>query len=631
MSKNKLDSLQASASFSTNFCLSQITTMCIVVGAWLCVYTPGLFQPGLLDDADSVHAEAAREILLNHNWVTLYADGVRYLAKAPLMYWLVALNYKLFGISEWQTRLPLALSVLVLAWCAYEFGRRFFGREAGFYAALIIVTSPGFFVFTRFLIPEVIVAIFLTLGLYFFLLASEQENPSIWLCWGIAITVALNVLTKSLIGLVFPLAIIFLYLLLTGDLRKLWKLHPISSTLIFLVVAVPWHALAQIQNPAQPTGPEKGFLWSYFINEQFLRFLSKRYPHDYGKVPLPIFYALLLFFILPWCVFFFPTLKEIPARFRSWRAGLDARGRANLLFAIWIVVIVGFFTFSSRQEYYSLPAVPALALLTAGWLQRENESARDSRERRTGRVASVVLLVIGLIVFAVCMSLFAFTRPFPPGTDIAEVLSNHAGHYELSLGHMQDLTVDALGMFRAPLWELGAATLLGTALNWFFRRRRFPLNGNLALTAMMVVFLLCVHEGFVIFSPEISSKNLALKIKQEYQPGQKIILFHNYEEGASILFYTGQQVKIVDAQRADLWFGSLFPDVPPVFEGHDSFKRLWYGPDRVYLFTGDPFADDALRDIDPKTVFVFARSGGKVVFSNRPSASVSHALSDQGF
>src|SRR6516225_9083917 len=218
MSKNKLDSLEASASFSTNFSLSQITTICIVIGAWLCIYIPGLFQPGLLDDADSVHAEAAREILLNHNWVTLYADGVRYLAKAPLMYWLVALSYKLFGISEWQTRLPLALSVLLMAWCVYIFGRRFFGKEAGFYAALITVTSLGFYVFTRFLIPEVMVAIFLALGLYFFLIACEQSEPSRWLCWAIAVTVALNILTKSLIGLVFPVGIMLAYLILTGDL-----------------------------------------------------------------------------------------------------------------------------------------------------------------------------------------------------------------------------------------------------------------------------------------------------------------------------------------------------------------------------------------------------------------------------
>ena len=217
---NKLDAAQGRHSSSSNFLLTNASMLGVIVGAWLVVYIPGLFHPSLLDDADSVHAEASREILLNHDWVTLYVDGIRYLAKAPLMYWVVAITYKLFGISEWQTRLPLALSVLILAWCVYIFGRRFFGKEAGFYAALITVTSPGFYVFTRFLIPEVIVAIFLTLGLYFFLIACEQPEPSRWLCWGIAVTVALNILTKSLIGLAFPVGIMLAYLFLTATSRK---------------------------------------------------------------------------------------------------------------------------------------------------------------------------------------------------------------------------------------------------------------------------------------------------------------------------------------------------------------------------------------------------------------------------
>jgi 4-amino-4-deoxy-L-arabinose transferase-like glycosyltransferase len=627
---NTVTTTQAQRSLSPNFLLSNASMLCIILGAWFVVYIPGLFHPSLLDDADSVHAEASREMLLNHDWVTLYVDGIRYLAKAPLMYWLVAVSYKLFGISEWQTRLPLALSVLGLAWSVYIFGRRFFGKEAGFYAALITVTSPGFYVFTRFLIPEVLVAIFLTLGLYCFLVASEQTQPSRWVCWGIAVTIALNVLAKSLIGLVFPVGIMLAYLLLTGEFKKIWKFRLFSSTLVFLVVAVPWHALAAIRNPAQPTGPEKGFLWSYFINEQFMRFLNKRIPHDYGKVPLLLFYALLLLWVLPWCVFFFPALKEIPANLRAWRDRLDARRRANLLLGIWIVVIVGFFSFSSRQEYYSLPAVPALALLTAGWLQRENNSPADSRERRAGRIASGILLVIGCLVCVTCMSIFAQTHPFLPGTDIGDVLTAHPGHYKLSLGHMQDLTIEALGMFRAPLWEFGSAMLLGTGLNWFFRRRGRALKANLALAAMMVVILLCVYQSFVIFSPEISSKNLALAIRKDLQPGQTIVFYRNYESGASIVFYTGERVHIIDGRRADLWFGSLFPDVPPVFEDQESFARLWNGPNRVYLFTEDSFVEEALRGIDPKTAHIFARSGGKVVFTNQPVAAASNAAPGSG-
>ena len=377
----------------------------------------------------------------------------------------------------------------LLAWIMYIFGRRFFGKEAGFYAALITITSPGIYVFTRFLIPEVMVAIFLILGLYFFLIAYGQEEPSRWMCWGVAVTMALNVLTKSLIGIVFPIAVILTFLFLTGELKKIWKLRPLSSLVVFLLVAVPWHALAAIRNPAEPSGPQKGFLWSYFVNEQFLRYLNKRVPHDYDKVPLVLFYGLVLLWILPWCVFLFPALKEIPFGIRAWRDRLDKRGQANLLLGVCIAVIVGFFSFSSRQEYYSLPSVPALALLTAGWLQKESSSSAGSLERRAGRIASGVLLGIGFVVFLVCMSIFAQTHTFPAGTDIGDVLTAHPGNYKLSLGHMQDLTITSFGLFRAPLWEFGAAMLLGTGLNWFFRRRGSALKGNLALTAMMIVVL----------------------------------------------------------------------------------------------------------------------------------------------
>ena len=152
----------------------------------------------------------------------------------------------------------------------------------------------------------------LTLGLYLYLRAYEQEQPSRWLCWGIAVTIALNVLTKSLIGIVFPAMIIFVFLLLAGNFKKLLNMHPWSSALVFLVVAAPWHILAAIRSPAQPSGPEKGFLWFYFVNEQFLRYINKRIPRDYDKVPLLLFWALLFVWLIPWFIYLFPALKEIP-------------------------------------------------------------------------------------------------------------------------------------------------------------------------------------------------------------------------------------------------------------------------------------------------------------------------------
>jgi 4-amino-4-deoxy-L-arabinose transferase-like glycosyltransferase len=596
--------------------LSNASILAIIVLTWLLIYVPGLSRPGLLDDADSVHAEASREMLLNNDWVTLQVNGIRYLEKAPLMYWAVAASFKLFGVGEWQVRLPLALGVLGMMWCAFLFGRRAFGNEGGLYAALIMGTAPGIYIFTRFMIPDVWVVVWLTASIYLFWIAYEQENPSRWICWGLAVTVALNVLTKSLIGLAFPAMMIFVFLLITGELRKLARLRLFSSAVVFLAVAAPWHILAAIRNPAEPSGPQKGFLWFYFWNEQFMRYLNKRVPYDYGKVPLLIFYGLLLLWIVPWCAFLLPALKEIPGRVRAWRAGLDQRQRANLLLGTWAVLIVAFFSFSSRQEYYSLPAVPALALLIAGWLERESNSPAPSHERRAGRIASTVMLVLGAAVFIATTAILLQAKPFPPGTDLGDVLTQHPGQYKLSLGHMQDLTIESFGMFRLPLWILGVSLLAGTALNWILRRRGQTLNANLALTGMMVAVLFAVYQGYVIFSPVISSKTLALEIKQEYKPGETIVIYHDYEFGSTLNFYTGIPVHMLNGRRADLWFGSFFPDAPHVFEDDESFGRLWNSPARVYFFLEESDAEEALKGIDLKTVFVFARSGGKVILTN---------------
>jgi 4-amino-4-deoxy-L-arabinose transferase-like glycosyltransferase len=602
---------------SSNTFLSSGVALGVTLLTWFLIYIPGLSRPGLLDDADSIHAEAAREMVLNHNWVTLYINGIRYLEKAPLMYWAVAVSYKIFGVGEWQTRLPLALAVLGLAYCAFVFGRRYFGREAGFYAALVLITAPGIYLYTRFLIPDVVVAMWLTLGLYLFLAAYQMDDPPLWMCSGLAITIALNVLTKSLIGIVFPGMVIFVFLLLMGDLRKLRKMHPISSALVFLLVAAPWHILSAMRSPAQPSGPERGFLWFYFINEQFLRYLDKRIPRDYDKVSLPLFWALLLVWLIPWFVFLFPALKQIPVRARTWRDNLDVRGRVNLFLGVWVGVIMLFFSFSTRQEYYSLPVLPALALLVGAWLQREGESAVGSTERRTGQRASVALVVIGALGFAAAMTMLALTHRFPPGSDIGTVLVSHPGEYKLSLGHMQDLTIESFGLFRTPLLLVGLALLFGTASNWLLRRRGAVTGANLSLVAMMIALLYCVHIGFVIFSPELTSKTMAQQIRDILQPGDTIVINGKYERGSTLNYYTGQQVYVLNGRDGNLWFGSFFPGAPDVFLDDASFARSWSGRSRVFFFTEDYMKDAALSGIDPTSVHLFAQQGGKFVLTNR--------------
>jgi len=402
-----------------------------------------------------------------------------------------------------------------------------------------------------------------------------------------------------------------LYLVLTGNLGHLLKLRLVSSILIFLSLAAPWHILAAIFNPDQ--GPVRGFLWFYFVNEHFLRFVNKRVPPGYDTVPLLLFWGLLLVWLVPWAVFLPQALKQIPRRWRELRSQLDRTQRANLLFALWVLVIVGFFSFSTRQEYYTLPAIPGLALLLGGWLARESLADGDSSFRRAGRISSAVLLGIAAVGAGVGLVFWASSRPPAPGADLADLLTRHPQAYDFSLGHLLDLTPPAMGAFRVPL--LGATLLLlaGAALNWYLRRRDKARPANFVLAVMMIGLLTCVHSAFVTFSPILSSHQLAVAIKRQYKPGGVIVVDGQYHQASTLNFYTGIPLRILHEPSGNLWYGSKFPDAPQVFETEDSLARLWAGPNTVFLWS----EEENPKELRGATRFTLAHSGGKFIFTNR--------------
>ena len=553
-------------------------------------------------------------MLRSGDWVTLQINnGIRYLEKAPLTYWTTAIFYGAFGISEWTTRLTLTLAVLALTLVLYRAGHQIYNNEeTGFYSALAVTVAFGFFIFTRFHIPDALVALWLSLGVYFFWRTLEEEPSSRWACWGLAVTTALGVLTKGFIGMVFPLGIIGIYLLLTRNLRHIARMRPISSALIFLAVALPWHLLAALRNP--PAGEAKGWLWFYVVNEHVLRFLGKRFPKDYDTVNLAAFWLLIFVWLLPFSVFLIQAVGQLRSTLAKRLRELDRQQRAHLLFAVWAFTILLFFSLSTRQEYYSLPALPAFALLIGSWLARESTAERFSALRRQAQLSSAVFLAIGVIAFVAAAVLASQSAAPPRGADIADLMKQHPEKYALSFGHLFDLTPQALGAFRGPMLGTGVALLLGTGLNWWFRRRGRTFAANLALAGMMVPVLLCVNVAFTRFEPILSSKQLALAIQKEYRPGDVLVVNGMYEKASTLNFYTDLQLHILNARGANLWYGSLFPDAPKVFESNESFMHLWSSPRRVFLWTEE---DQIPGPLMPGNVYEVARSGGKVILSNR--------------
>lgn len=612
------------------------SSVAILVAAWLVLQLGGLFTPGLLDDVDSIYIQIAREMLQRHDFVTPTIDGIRFFDKPPLMYWMAAGSMRVFGVHDWAARLPLALGVLALFLSIYALGLRLFAQlspakhpdRGALYAALITATSIGPYLYTRFFIPDILVCLWMTLSVHCFLLAvdrarevqvSDKIGKSAFVpMLAFGGTLALSILTKGLIGIVFPVGFAFLYLVITKQFRLLRHLSVPVAIASFLLIGAPWHILAALRNPAitMPTGiglPAKaGWTWFYLYNEHVARFLSKRIPHDYGQTPVWQFWLLAFLWMMPWAVFLPSAIKLFVQQIRRNLAGRDA---AITLF-IWAGLVLGFFTLSARQEYYSLPALPALALLLGGALAYAEAHPASPTNRGLLLWSRWFLVPVTSLAFLVC-GYFAIVAPQPkPGTDLNEVLSSNPEMYNLSLGHVFDLSSAAMAFFHGPLLTVSIAMLFLGIGSYVLRLKARTFRSNIVLAAAMCAVLMAAHEGLVRFNPILGSKDLALAIDKVRRPGDVIILDGELTSGSTLLFYTGQQVHLVNGRVNGPWFGSFWPDAPPIFEDEASLRSLWAGPKRIFLMTYAP--EQRTKDLASHgEVSSIASAGGKTILSNK--------------
>ena len=616
----------------------------LIVFTWLILHVGGLFSPGLLDDVDSVYIEIAREMLQRHDFVTPYLDGIRFFDKPPLLYWLAAGSMHLFGPYEWAARLPLALLTLALLLSTYALGLRLFAAispahardRGGLYAALALGTSIGPYLYTRFFIPDIVVTLWLTLSIHLFLLSLERGRRQVSVLapmTGFGATLAASTLTKGLIGLVFPVGFAAVYVLLTRQTRLLRRLALPAAVAAALALALPWHVLVALRNPAiaLPSGlglpAHGGWAWFYLYNEHVARFLSRRIPHDYGQVPIPLFWALAMLWIFPWLAF---LPGAVAGRVRELR-GLSATGgprcqEAAVALILWAALVLGFFTLSARQEYYSLPALPALSLLVAGLLARadRNRTPEDQAARASALRWSRWILVPCGVGFAAAAAFFAITAPAAPaGTDIGSLLTRSQSSYNLSLGHLSDLTPVAMGLFRGPLALVALAMVTLGPITWLIRRRGHTLAANLTLAASAAALLLAVHAGLVQFYPILGSKTLAQSIAdaQEQHPATRstdlILIDGELTSGSTLLFYLQQSVHLVNGRINGPWYGSFWPDSPAIFETEDSLRQLWKSPRRVFLLT--PHPAERTHDLNALAgVHTLSSAGGKSILTNQP-------------
>lgn len=560
-----------------------------LLGLWVLLYASiSLLRPPLLDGTGSVQAEAAREMAVNGDWITPHLNGVRFLTVSPLLTWSTAASFKLFGEADWAARLPMAFYALALFLITLALGARLFLTPvAGFYAALILLTSVGIFLFTHQLYPQILATLWLTLAMYFFWRSLHHKHASLGTAVGFAAACALGVMSQGLVGVIVPAVIVFLFLAITRNLFHLFRWHPVISVLVFLLIAVPWHVAIHHANTFHPviiSGPGR------------------------QSAPLLLVWTFMLLWIMPWCLFSAAALVRLPARVSPRSKHMDPSHQARLLLVLWLIVEAAFVAFTRRQEFSTLPALPALALLASGWL-----AADEAAPSRAGRILAALFFAAGIIMTGVLLFL-AVRAPSPaPGADIATLLHLHPGQHRLFFGHLADLTLASMGAFRIPLYIATAALFVGVTANLIFRLRHQPRMANCFLAGMMVFLLVAGHVALNTFSPLVSSEVLAEAIKPELHSGDIIVVNGHYADASALGFYLEQPVHLLNVPANDL--GRFSSDAPANFENSSDLMSQWNGSGRVFLWT-NTFSAPSL----PGSVYLIARNGGREIFSNQPNS-----------
>jgi 4-amino-4-deoxy-L-arabinose transferase-like glycosyltransferase len=539
---------------------------------------PHLGRRALWEPDEGRYAEISREMVATGDYLTPRLDGVKYFEKPPLFYWSVAGALEAFGPREAAVRLPGALFALLGCAAAYAAGRRLFGRAAGLWGAAVLATSLLWFGIAHTVNLDMGVSALIAAALLAFL-AAAQEAPG-WrrrgLVWAFYAAAALATLTKGLIGLLIPAAVIGLYILLFRQWRLLRLVFSPSGIAVFLLVAAPWHLLVARANPE----------WArfYFVHEHFERYLTR--THDRYEPPW-YFLPVLLGGFLPWTLF-------LPRALAGTRVVAPEERRKIGFLLLWAGFVLAFFSLSSSKLIpYVLPAVPPLALLVGRALARAWEDPPHARLR------PVLAGVMGLGA----MLALPFLLP-------ASVLGTKGAAFAGLLGG----------------WRLAVGlALLALALAPFLLERAGRKRAALvAVAAGSALFLSAIAAALPRLDALRSVASIAAAIEARERPGDssgpggpngpgdEVISYGQYAQG--LPFYLGRRVTVA-AFRGELEFGIEAEDTAAWMIGAPEFWRRWRGERRIFLVTDQrrwKRLRGGLAGAEP-----VARSGQYLLFVNR--------------
>ena len=329
----------------------------ILVWSILCLVNLG--APGLWDIDEGNNADCAREMYDSGNWIVPTFNYLLRTDKPALLYWGQITCYHVFGVNEFSARLPSALAALLAVLAVYELGRKMFGAGAGFLAGFILLSTFLFSAAAHFANPDALLCLCTVLTMLVFWIGFDRGGDR-WL-WLAGITSGFGMLAKGPVSLVLPGAVIGLFLLWSGQLRRLFRPSLVGGILLFVLVAGPWYAWVIADTRGE-------FFRGFFLKHNVGRFLE---PMENHRGPVVYYLLVLLAGFAPWSIFF------ALAGWHGWMHCREQRGDPRYRFLLcWIAVYLVFFSLSgTKLPNYVLPLYPPVALLVAHFLDRWRSGA----------------------------------------------------------------------------------------------------------------------------------------------------------------------------------------------------------------------------------------------------------------
>jgi 4-amino-4-deoxy-L-arabinose transferase-like glycosyltransferase len=595
----------------------------LVVALAAVLLAPGLGRAPFDDPGEGQHAEIARE-LVGGSWLTLRLNGVRYFDKPPLLYWLTAASFSLFGLTEGAARLAPLLGALLAVTATALLGVRLLGPGGGALAGLALLSCALFVAFARYVRPESLFVGAIAWGFTGLLLvdtrllpqalhlrgprngprtppAADNRSGAVWAVSGSA-ALGVAALAKDPLGLVGPLVAIAVAAALAGRLRpvRAW-LSPLGLALM-VVVGFGWYAVAALTEPA--------FLWYTVVDNHLLNVARMRqFPDE--DVPLSAleFLTAAGFGAFPWIVAAAVTVGAL-ARARAWR---DPAELPWVALALWAVGVLAFFTLSPfKLPHYGLPAYPALALLAArAW--------RDVAPRPRGLIAAH--LVLFTLAGAGCA--WAAVGDGRVFTEAVFGVSDVYSRKEAALG--QASPYPAWSSLRPLVAWAAVVLLVGAAVLAAAAARRSARVGAWAVATVMLLLVPVVAIGLAVTSSARAVTVMAAEIRARLGPGDLLVLEGPIENAGAVEFYSGHRPVLLDAARSVLGIGATFADAAETFWSAPRFAEAWASARPPYLLTTREPRQSIVASLPPRSVRLLFAHNGRWLYGRVPAADAGPA------